>query len=75
MSDDISDYALEASYRPQSTVQLKRAAVSFALDRADAYLGGPEREAFLERRLALIRRLLEERGETSPADNLFGDPE
>lgn len=47
MSDDISDYALEAAYRPQSTVELKRAAVSFALDRAEAYVDGPEREAFI----------------------------
>lgn len=76
MSDNtVDDAALEATYREWPTLHLKRTAVAFALDQAEAYYGGPERERFIERRLTVIRKVLAERGETSPADNLFGDPE
>lgn len=71
MVDAISDEALLRTYQGMPTVHLKRAAVGFALDLADRHKQGPELVAFCERRLAVIRQVLEARGETMPTDGLL----
>lgn len=69
--DDLSDKQLLLTYREMPTAHVKRAAVAFLLDRAEAYKRGPELEVFCDRRLAVIRKVLEERGELMPGEGFF----
>lgn len=71
MSDDTPDDELLSTYRLMSTRMLKESAVAFALDLVDAQREGPELEAFCQRRLDVITRVLEERGEVKPVGRMF----
>lgn len=71
MVTDASDAELEALYRSLPSLLLKRCAIAFSLDKAQAYVIGPELETFCDRRLVIIRKVLEERGEVFPIGRMF----
>jgi hypothetical protein len=68
---DLSDGDLLATYRAMPTGHIKRAFNAFTLDIADRARAGEELVEFAERRLAVIRRVLQERGEVVPGEGLF----
>lgn len=68
---DAGDDELLEVYRTMPTAHVKRAWNAFSLDIADRHAAGAELVTFAERRLAVIRQVLEERHEVLPGGGLF----
>lgn len=68
---DCGDDELLEAYRRMPTALVKRAWNALSLDLADRHAAGAELVTFVERRLAVIRQVLEERDEVLPGGGLF----